>query len=793
MDNTLFEIGSYKILKNIGSGGMGEVYLAYDPVCQRQVALKCIRSDIEINNKVREQFLNEAILTSQLTHPGIIPIYSIVSESDLIFFTMPFIEGKMLKELFAEARQKEMEGSLPDPSSSVAAFSYMFLQICSAVAYAHSRGIIHRDLKPSNILAGANHEVRILDWGLIKAVEDSEEQKKSFDVRDKISGTVIYLAPELTLGKPPSYQSEIYSLGLILYQMLTLRYPFHRSNMVQYAENMHKEVLIDPAKVAPHRDIPSVLSHIVFKCLAPLPENRYQTVKEIVDDLECYLESRSTWIKIADLYPENKGEWELYKNIPFLKFIDATLSLSKASFLGDIKLDVEVAMKPKGKGMGFVLNADEDGSGDCIWLSSDPQSATKLFRNQKLVMEYPDVILQRGEHYKICIEKVKNNLSVYWNNTLQLSSMNYLPQIGTRIGILEKGVSSIQHCNVFVEAKNLQGNHLATADTLLAYKEYDKALNEYRRVAQTFPETVEGREALFRAGIVLLEEMRSYKGAKKSKKKIASILQEFNRLHSTAGAPLEYLGHVLVYEWLHDTENEIKTFKYALQNFSHHPLIRVLGDQLIYRIHYFNQKNSPEFYSFALLAIRYLPFEMIQPLLSILNQKLKPIYFLDDIDVSTEKFQRITACVALGFYLNDPQTVADMIDEVSKVPPSHLQLVESALIALIELDASELAQQKLDALFQMLLDVQAVVHFGWIHQLICASQGNFENMISAFLAELPKKLEKQHMHFVLCLLNQAKKQKKINFMRNVMDYLQQFDLSAEQQQQINLNKKSSQN
>jgi eukaryotic-like serine/threonine-protein kinase len=777
------EIGNYKILKKIGSGGMGEIFLAYDPVCKREIALKCIRSDIKITDKVRQQFLNEAILTSQLIHPGIIPIYSIVAEENLVFFTMPFIEGKMLKDLFAEGIQKEQDESPSDPSSSVPAFSYMFLQICSAVAYAHSKGIIHRDLKPSNIIVGSNHEIRIIDWGLIKVVEEASENEKDPEREGKISGTVIYLAPELTLGQPPSYQTEIYSLGLILYQMLTLRYPFHRSNISQYSDSMQKEILIDPSKVAPHRKIPPILSNIALKCLACMPENRYLTVQEIIYDLECFLEARSDWIKYAELHLDDAFKWNSYRKIQFAEFEEASLFISKASFIDHIKLETEVIIE--GRGIGFILNAEDPKNADCVWLSSDPQSATKIFRNQKLVMECPDVILQKGERYRIRIEKVRNNLYVYLNNILQFTYMSYLPQIGAHIGVLEVDTSyGIHLIKIFVEAKNLQGNLLATADAFLAYKDYDKALNEYRCAAQSLAGTGEGREALFCAGIVLLEDARNCMNVAMCKTQIEAALQEFAKLHGTPGAPLEYLGRVLVYEWLCDREKEIDAFKYALKNFSHHPLIGALEDQLIYRIRFCNQNNSAEFYRFALLAVRYLPFERIQPLLPIVKQKLEPVYFLDDIDVSIGKFQRTAACVELAFYLADPYTVAEMIDEVLKFPPSHLQLVESALIGLIELDAGELAQQKLDGLLQMQLDVQAVAHFGWIHQLICASKGNFEELPAALLAELPKKLERQHMHFVICLLNQAQKYHKNTFIRDTIYQLIQFYLTEEQKSQL---------
>lgn len=203
MNDQLFDIGPYKVLKSIGKGGMGEVFLAFDPVCQRHVAIKLMLADKEIDEKKRQRFLNEAIVTGQLTHPGIIPIYSVVNEKELIYFVMPYIEGKMLKEIFRDAQKSELDQQPLDSINLVPSYIYMFLQICSAVSYAHSKGIIHRDLKSSNILVGTHAEIRILDWGLAEAIQEIEEKGHGEEGKGQISGTVIYMAPELVLGSPP--------------------------------------------------------------------------------------------------------------------------------------------------------------------------------------------------------------------------------------------------------------------------------------------------------------------------------------------------------------------------------------------------------------------------------------------------------------------------------------------------------------------------------------------------------------------------------------------------------------
>ncbi len=227
-------IGPYKILEKLGQGGMGEVFKVYDPLNKRTVALKRILLALQKDKKKQEHFLNEVRLTRQLSHPAIIPIYSFVEERDLLYYTMPYIEGSTLKSILEKACQRAQEGIPEEANSSVHALAPLFLQICQAVSYAHSKGIIHRDLKPSNIMVGAQSEVYLLDWGLVTALEKNEGSISP----QSTAGTLPYLAPELVQGSPLSYQAEIYTLGLILYQMLTLRYPFHREDVEKYCKNL---------------------------------------------------------------------------------------------------------------------------------------------------------------------------------------------------------------------------------------------------------------------------------------------------------------------------------------------------------------------------------------------------------------------------------------------------------------------------------------------------------------------------------------------------------------------------
>ena len=325
-----FSLGNYQILKSIGKGGMGEVFLAYDTSCGRRIALKRIREDLLSHKQIHNRFLKEAHITSQLTHPAIIPIYSIHAEQNLAYYIMPFVEGETLKQVLRTARKQDKLGLKTSQSSSIPSLMRIFLSICQAVAYAHSKGVLHRDLKLENVIVGKYGEVIILDWGLAKlakAVSTNEEsfqepilEKEAHPLHHitrlgKVVGTIAYMAPERALGQPASFQTDIYSLGAILYQMLTLRHPFRRGTLKEFRKAMSEEKLLDPIEVAPYRDVPRILSRIALKCLAVPLDQRYKMVDELIHDLETYLEGRSEWFQIAELQVNNKDDWEFQENV----------------------------------------------------------------------------------------------------------------------------------------------------------------------------------------------------------------------------------------------------------------------------------------------------------------------------------------------------------------------------------------------------------------------------------------------------------------------------------------------
>ena len=222
------DLGHYKIISSLGKGGMGEVFLVYDNTCQRQVALKRIREDLTKYKSIQHRFLREAHIAAKLTHPSIIPIFSIDETTDAVYYTMPYVEGETLKQILKDYKPT-------DQKVAISSLMRIFLSICQAVAYCHSKKILHRDLKPENIIVGKFGEVLIVDWGLAEYIDQqgndpTEEIPASAHLTrpGKVVGTLAYLAPERAQNELASEQTDLYALGVILYQILTLKLPFKR-------------------------------------------------------------------------------------------------------------------------------------------------------------------------------------------------------------------------------------------------------------------------------------------------------------------------------------------------------------------------------------------------------------------------------------------------------------------------------------------------------------------------------------------------------------------------------------
>jgi len=810
-EDVQFTLGPYQVIRSIGKGGMGEVLLAYDTKCGRRVALKKIRPDLLEHQALHERFLKEARMTSQLTHPAIMPIYAIEDVNAVVYYTMPFVQGETLKQILRITREQEKKGeALHHIGGSIPALIRIFITVCHAVAYAHSKGVLHRDLKPENVIVGDYGEVLILDWGLAKLISEKEESSSEISLPSsditragKVVGTLNFMAKERVLGKPANVQTEIYSLGVTLYQLLTLRNPFHRGTLEEFRKKMKGETLEDPVKVAPYRDVPRVLSHICMKCLADEPNERYSTVNELLHELESYVEGRSEWYQIADLNLKRKADWEFQENVLIAEHIAIThepqiadwvsLMISKASFAENTKITANVRVGDSGFGVGFLMSIPEAAErvhlndGYCLWLGSDINRSTKLLRSTVEVIDAPEIFLERGREYEVRIEKIDHNIYFYLNHVLQFSYISHLPLVGTHVGILSRDDDFIlENFTVYVGSQNITVNCLAVPDAFLAHRDYATALSEYRRIGYSFPGRAEGREAMFRAGITLLEEAKVTQDLGKKEKLYDEAFSEFEKLHPTPGAPLEYLGKAHIYQANKDVEEEIKCYELGLRKYPKHPLLSVLHEQLIFRMHETSHIHRRATYLFMLTALRHLPMATeslyTKKLFNSVQSHWEPLSFLDKTSEKTlmDSTKNRLYRIHLAFWLAKPHALAEVFDEVRRKQEVSIALLSNTLFCLIELGAWKLANEKLKELSPKLRQHPCVqlLEIG-----ILCHQETVQHAFAAFCAMRRSLLKKDEIRLIMYLIERSLQHGQVTLVHNLLNAIKPCEVTEDIQLQ----------
>ena len=289
-------VSHYRILRTLGAGGMGEVYLAEDTKLGRQVALKVLAHESARDPDRRARFEREARAVAALNHPGIVTIHSVEEHQGVLFLTMELVDGRTLSECIPQ-------GGMPlDQLLKIA------IPLADAVGTAHHRGITHRDLKPANVMVGHDGRVKVLDFGLAKQQPQDSFQSETALVptahataEGKILGTVAYMSPEQAEGKPVDPRSDIFSLGVVLFEMATGQRPFKGDSNVSVLSAVLRDT--PPLVTDLRSDLPRDLGRIVKRCLAKDPEERYQSAKDLRNDLKALKEdSDSAEIARRDLH-----------------------------------------------------------------------------------------------------------------------------------------------------------------------------------------------------------------------------------------------------------------------------------------------------------------------------------------------------------------------------------------------------------------------------------------------------------------------------------------------------------
>jgi tetratricopeptide (TPR) repeat protein len=271
MSNTpTAQSGRYEIVGKLGRGGMGVVYKAMDTVLDRTVAYKVLPDALQENPQALKNFLREAKSAAKLNHPGIVTVFDAGEQDGVFYIAMEYVDGNTLKDIIKH-RGKISAGGIV----------HVLSQMCEALAYAHEQKVVHRDIKTANAMWTRDRKAKIMDFGLAKVIEEVRNHTTV------VSGTPYYMSPEQTLGKNVDHRTDIYSLGVSVFEMATGSLPFREGNLPYH--HVHTPPP-DPREF--NAELPTVLANIIARCLEKDPDDRYQTCREIADELQAAIGSR---------------------------------------------------------------------------------------------------------------------------------------------------------------------------------------------------------------------------------------------------------------------------------------------------------------------------------------------------------------------------------------------------------------------------------------------------------------------------------------------------------------------
>jgi serine/threonine-protein kinase len=285
----------------LGEGGMGRVEHMRDTDLLREVAVKHLLPSLVRDHKLLQQFLWEARITAYLDHPNIVPVHDLgfTADGDL-FFTMKLVRGTTLEAELAKVRASEAA----DTQLTLHRRLRLFLHLCNAMAFAHARGVLHRDLKPANVMVGEYGEVLVTDWGIALPLPDaSGDALREILPKDvslsRSAGTPMYMSPEQARGEDLDARSDVYSLSVLLYELISLRPPFEANTLQEVLDKVQRADFAPLRAVCPIAS--TALEAVVAKGMALAPSERYATMRELAEDIEMVLEGRTPKAEAAPL------------------------------------------------------------------------------------------------------------------------------------------------------------------------------------------------------------------------------------------------------------------------------------------------------------------------------------------------------------------------------------------------------------------------------------------------------------------------------------------------------------
>ena len=329
----------YEIVRSIGEGGMANVYLGYDTILDRNVAIKVLRGDLSNDEKFVRRFQREALSASSLSHPNIVEMYDVGEDNGIYYIVMEYVEGQTLKQLLKRRGNLTLSETID-----------IMLQLTDGMAHAHDSYIIHRDLKPQNIMIQDDGQIKITDFGIAMALNSTQLTQTN-----SVMGSVHYLPPEQATGKGSTIKSDIYSMGIIFYELLTGSLPFKGENAVEIALKQMKEPL--PSLREDNPSIPVSVENVILKATAKNPKNRYSDSRSMHDDLLTVLDDdRISEDRYKYPFPEHEENTKAIKKVQPAKQQEKVDEIKEEEEEEEIALKIEDKEDKKSKRIIIILS-----------------------------------------------------------------------------------------------------------------------------------------------------------------------------------------------------------------------------------------------------------------------------------------------------------------------------------------------------------------------------------------------------------------------------------------------------
>ncbi len=513
-------IGGHAINGILGSGGMGKVYLAREPVLGREVALKVVKRD-PTDLSATQDLLAEALVTGRLSHAGIVPIHQVGRDPQHgLWYTMKVVDGISLADVLAGLREE-----LPDivERYTLPALLDIFRRTCDAVAFAHHNGVVNRDLKPSNVMIGAFGEVLVMDWGLARGIDAGEDRKRVMEAGaalmggeaaafpqqslvPMIKGTPGYMSPEQAQAKPAGPASDVYALGAILYQILTLRLPVDGKTTPEIIQKTVAGAVIPPEKRSGARGLPKAMCQAAMKALSLDPASRHADARELAKEVEAYLDGRTAWQPREEGWHSVSGAWDTQQGRLRCGAGVKSKIFHKARLGGDLRLQATLSAgkdaSPTDASLSFAVPGLTSTGGYMVRFVTGDPGRVEFHRNGAIVTRRLGLPLDPSLDHDVLLVREGPRVRLFLDGAPVLDHREFFPMRGDRLAV-SSDATGVSLAAVRLESHGapLHLDFMALPDKVHALGNLKEARLLYRELAETHGDRTEGIVARYKAAI----------------------------------------------------------------------------------------------------------------------------------------------------------------------------------------------------------------------------------------------------------------------------------------------------